>query len=355
MKLKTALSAILICYQALNFQILADSYKPIIDIPTTSVKNQAQSGTCWCFSMISFLETELIRMGRDTIGLSEMFIVNNCYREKGVYSVRMHDEAFFTAGGECHDVLWTIKKFGIMPRENYTGLKNDAKNHNHMELCDVLTSHIRAITSKSEITKSWHIAYNATIDSYLGNIPKTFTYKDNSYTPLTFAKTVVNLNLDDYISITSFTHHPFYTKFALEVPDNWLHGEMYNVTIDEFEEIVDNAINNGYSVVFGADVSENGFSFNDGLMVTDQNDITQEMRQEDFDSYKTTDDHGMHIIGTAKDSTDNIFYKVKNSWGTDNKYGGYMYMSKSFLRYKVLDIMVHRDAIPQKIRQKLGL
>lgn len=378
-----ALSAITISAAAQGYK-----FKSIVNVPTTSVKNQNRSGTCWSFSAISFLESEMMRIGRDSVDLSEMFIVSKCYTAKGDWAVRMHGMCNFGAGGAAHDVPWVMKNFGLMPEEAFHGINYGFDNHDHLEMDTVLSAFIKAVISRPKLTTAWKPAYNAIIDTYLGAVPETFTYKGVEYTPRSFADKVVGLNPDDYISLTSFTHHPFYEEFILEVPDNWLMGKMYNVSLDELVEATDYALKHGYTVVWGADVSEDGFSFYDGVAVVPETEpdnmkdtelsrwenldryereeygldqpvtekvITQEMRQLAFDNYETTDDHGMHIVGIAKDQNGTLYYKVKNSWATDNPYDGYLYASMAFFRYKTMDIMLHKDALPANLKQKLNI
>lgn len=364
-------------------------FTSVVDVPTTSVKDQHRSGTCWSFSAVSFLESEMMRMGKPSIDLSEMYIVNKCYEAKGDLAVRMHGKVNFAAGGAAHDVVWVMENFGLMPEEAYSGLNYGLDAHNHGEIDRVLEAFIKAVIGEERpLTTAWKPAYKAVIDAYLGAVPEKFTFEGKEYTASSFSKEVVGLNPADYVSLASFTHHPFYSKFILEVPDNWLWGEMYNVTIDELVEVTENALKNGYSVVWGADVSEPGFAYAKGVAVAPETkaesmegterarweqldrigkakyghdapvkeiEVTQEMRQEAFDNYETTDDHGMHIVGIAKDQNGTTYYKVKNSWNTDNAYDGYLYASKAYFMYKTMDIMVHKDAIPSALKKKLGI
>ncbi len=365
-------------------------FKTLIDLPTTSVKDQYRSGTCWSFSTLSFLESEMMRMGRKEVDLSEMFVVNVCYKAKADLAVRMHGEVNFAGGGAAHDILWAYRNFGMMPEEVYSGKQYGEDGHVHAELDNVLSSFVDAVIENKgrRLTTAWKPAFDAVVDAYLGAVPEKFTVDGNEYTPRTYADKVVGINPDDYVSITSFTHHPFYTQFMLEVPDNWLFGTMYNLPLDEMMAVVDNALANGYTIAWGADVSEQGFSFAKGVAVMPETNekemngsersrwekldkserrqygldapvtevaVTQELRQKAFDNYETTDDHGMHIVGTAEDQNGTKYYKVKNSWNTDNVYDGYLYASEAFLRYKTLDILVHKDALPKDIRKKLGI
>ena len=362
-------------------------------LPATSVKDQYRTGTCWSFSGLSFLESEMLRLGKPEVDLSEMFIVWNTYSVKAQKHVRVHGNLNFTAGGAFHDVLNMINDYGIVPESVFDGLNYGEKKHVHGEMDRVLKQHVDAVIENKnrKLSTVWLEPIEATLNSYLGEIPQKFDYDGKSYSPQSFAADYVGLNLDDYVEISSYTHHPFYSKFIIEIPDNWSWDEVYNVPINELEEIIDYSLNNGFTVAWAADVSEKGFATsNKGVAVMpaakteDMSDaeitrwetlsekdkqkelykldkpvseieVTQEMRQTAFDNYTTTDDHGMHIIGTAKDQDGNIFYKVKNSWGEYNEYDGYFYASKPYVNYKTMSIMVHKDAIPQNIKEKLEL
>lgn len=364
----------------------------IKQVPATSVKNQFRSGTCWSYSAIAFLESELLRMGKDTFDLSEMFVVRKAYEDKSKLYVRFQGKHNFAGGGAAHDVTYVLKNYGLLPESAYTGLTIGEDKPVHGEMDDVLGGYMDAVlkNANKKISPVWHQGLNGILDAYLGPIPQKFAYKGKEYTPASFTE-MLGLNPDDYVEITSFTHHPFYSEFILEVPDNWLMHEMYNLPLEEMMQIIDYSINNGYSVVWGSDVSEKGFSWKNGVaLVPDKNapelagleqgkwekmtdaekekllykfdkpipekKITQEMRQLEFDNYQTTDDHGMLITGLAKDQNGNAYYLVKNSWGADDhKFKGYFYASKPFVELKTLDIMVHKNAIPKEIRKKLGL
>jgi bleomycin hydrolase len=335
----------------------------------------------------------MLRLGKDPVNLSEMFIVWHTYSEKALKHVRVHGSLNFSAGGAFHDVTNMISEYGVVPESVYTGLKYGEEKHVHGEMDRVLLEYVNAVVENKnrKLSTAWHDAYIQILDTYLGELPQKFNFEGKEYTPLSFARNYLGLNMNDYVEITSYTHHPFYSKFILEVPDNWSWDEVYNVPMNEMEEIIDHSLNNGYTVAWAADVSEKGFaSGNKGVAVLpaapelDMNDaeisrwedlpererenelyklekpvpeleVTQEMRQIAFDNYQTTDDHGMHIIGLAKDKRGQIFYKVKNSWGDYNKYKGYFYVSKPYVNYKTMCIMVHKDAIPPNIREKLNL
>ncbi|GET21617.1 aminopeptidase [Prolixibacter denitrificans] len=368
-------------------------FTTVKELPHTSVKDQYRSGTCWAFSGLSFLESEMLRMGKPKVNLSEMFVVYHCYIDKAIKTVRLHGNLNFGPGGAFHDVTYVLKNYGIVPEDVYTGLNYGEKKHVHGEMDDVLKGIVDAVieNKNKKLSTAWEESVTGTLDAYLGDLPTKFEYKGKEYTPKTFANEYCGLNPDDYVEITSFTHHPFYSKFKLEVPDNWEWDEVYNVPLDEMMKIIDNSLNSGYTVAWAADVSEKGFSTSkkgvavvpdadvkdmtntelskwEKLTAKEKNEqlykldkpgkekhITQEMRQEAFDDWQTTDDHGMHIIGLAKDQNGTMYYKVKNSWGDYNAWDGYFYASKPYVRYKTTCIMVNKNAIPKAIREKLGL
>jgi bleomycin hydrolase len=362
------------------------------ELPSTPVKNQYKSSTCWSFSSISFLESELIRMGKGEYDLSEMFIVYNDYYEKALNYARWQGNVNFAAGGEFHDVLSVIENKGIVPEEVYSGKVIGEKEHMHNEMDGVLTGFMEALikNENGKLTPVWPEAVKGILNAYLGDYPEKFSYKGKEYTSRSFADEL-GLDLSNYIEIGSYTHHPFYEQFIIELPDNWHMDKIYNVPLDELMAIIDYSLNEGYTVAWGADISEKGFSWTNGVAVVPAVDpedltgterekwekltqkerekmmysfaepvpervITQEIRQKAFDNYQTTDDHGMHITGLAKDQNGTEYYYVKNSWGiTGNNYNGFFYASKPFVAYKTIDILVNRDAIPKEIRKKLGL
>ncbi len=361
-------------------------------IPVTSVKNQYRSGTCWSFSGLSFLEAELLRMGKEEIDFSEMFVVNHCYRDKADRYVRMQGNLNFGGGGAFHDVIYVLKNYGLVPETEYPGLNYGTDKHIHGEMDEVLTKFIKGVSENKnkEISPAWKAAFIGIIDSYLGKLPSEIKYKDRTYTPESFAKEYLGLNPDDYIEITSFSHHPFYSSFILEVPDNWLWGSVYNLPLKEMETVIDNALSMGFTVAWAADVSHLGFSYNKGIALIPETDIqnmdglekakweklseterkkqiyelnsvvkektiTQEIRQVAFDNQTTTDDHGMLIVGKAKDQFGNPYYIIKNSWGIGGNLNGYFYASKSFVLMQATNIMVNKASVPKEIRKKLGV
>ncbi len=362
------------------------------EVKSTPVKNQYRSGTCWSFSGLSFFESEMLKNGKPEVNLSEAWIVRHSYSEKAKSYVRWHGNINFAGGGAFHDVLTTIQKFGIVPEEAYEGLNYGTDKFVHGEFDAVLKGYVdQVIKNKNRsLTTAWHNGFEGILDAYLGEKPESFMYEGKEYTPQSFAKEFTGINPEDYIEVTSFTHHPYYSEFIIEVPDNWEMGEVYNVTLEDFIEIIDNAIEKGHSVAWGGDVSEKGFSWKKGVAIvpdveyevtsgTDKErltglttkekneilysfekpvkelEITPEIRQEAFDNYKTTDDHGMHIVGVAYDQTGNKFYKVKNSWDVDNPYDGYIYISEAFIKYKAIDIMINKNTVPKHIAKKMGL
>jgi aminopeptidase C len=366
-------------------------FTPVKELKITPVKNQSRTGTCWCFSALGHLESELLRTGKGEYDLSEMYIVNQTYKDKADKYVRTNGTITFAEGGSFDDVRYAIEHYGIVPNEVQPGLNYGEEMHAHGEMESAAEGYVKAIVKNpnGKLSTAWKKGFDGIIDAYLGEIPQTFTYNNKNYTPQSFAKEL-GLNMNDYVSLTSYTHHPFYTTFALEIPDNWRWTESYNLPIDELIEVMNNAINNGYTLAWASDVSEVGFT-RDGIGVapdveaistsgSDQErwvglstrkktdevrklldkpcqelTVTQEMRQVGYDNQQTTDDHGMQIFGIAKDQTGKTFYMVKNSWGTDSKYKGIWYVSEAFARYKTMDIVVHKDALPKAIRSKLKL
>ncbi len=348
-------------------------------INATSVKNQYKSGTCWSYSGLSFFESELTRMGKGELDLAEMFIVRHSYSRKGEKYVRMHGLINFGPGGAFHDVTNVIRDFGIVPNEVYQGNPEYNGKNVHDEMDEVLKAMADAVikNKNGRLTEEWKQAYEATLDAYLGKAPKEFDYKGKKYTPQSYAA-AIGLNPDNYIELTSFTHPPFYSKFAIEIQNNWSWYQVYNVPLEELKTIISSAIDNNYGIAWASDVSEKYFSFPNGVAYVPEKDfdemskeekdsmfakpplkekvITQTLRQEGFDNYTTQDDHGMHIVGSVRDQNNTKYYLVKNSWGTErNDCNGYFYASENFVLLKTTCIMVHKDAIPKDIAKKLGI
>lgn len=360
-------------------------------VSVTSVKNQASSSTCWCFAATGMIEAELLRMGKGEYNLSEMYIVRRAFEEKADIYVRMHGSANFSPGGNAHDVPILMKRYGAIPEEFYTGLIYGDTLHNHGEIDAVLKAYLDAVVARKTLSPAWKVGFNALLDSYLGGVPESFVYKGKEYTPKSFGESL-GLNYSDYIEITSFTHHPFYESFAIEIPDNWMHERVYNLPLNEMIKVIDDALTNGYTVCWGADISDKGFSNSNGVAIipdvnapetvgsdrekweqmsarertnaaysfdgkAKERKITQEDRQRSFDNYETTDDHAMLLTGIATDANEGIYYKVKNSWGsTVGKFkNGYFYASIPFVEKQTTSFMINKNALPKDIKKKLDL
>jgi len=358
---------------------------------TGTVKDQNKSGTCWAFSGISTLEDNVMRKGGPELDISEMYVVRNAYIDKAKKFMRMNGAINFAQGGSWGDVLNMTSMYGAMPEEAYTGLNYGEEKHSHYEMAEALEAYLRAVLSRGtknkQLTTAWLPGFVGILDAYLGEVPDTFTYNGKTYTPQQWAKEM-GLEPENFVNITSYTHHPFYENFVLEIPDNWAWTESRNVPMDEMQRIVDYALDKGWTVMWAADVSEGGFKWNKGYALLpedkDQKDmtdtelsrwvklsdkdresskfdikgpvkektVTQESRQKTFDNFETTDDHGMVIVGTATDQEGNKYYKVKNSWDTNQLYDGYLYVSMPFFLEKTIGVGVHNDAIPADIKKK---
>lgn len=353
-------------------------FEKIIDLKTTPIKNQAQTGTCWCFATTSFIETEMLRLGKEACDISEAFFIYQNYLLKAEKYIRMHGKYSFSCGGQAHDVMNVLKYYGALPEEIYSGLLNNEKLPDQADMDDMLKAAINSIAIKETIIKpQWKNAIDGILKAYLGEIPNKFEFKNKNYNPSSFAKEYIGINPDDYIELTSFTHHPFYTKFVLEIPDNWSGGEYYNIPIEDLMNIMENSLKKGYSIAWDGDVSEKEFKHKKNIAILPiiewqdrtneqketvfekpepEKKVTQQMRQDCFDNYSTTDDHLMHIVGIAKDEKGTKYYYVKNSWGgKSNNLGGFLYMSDAYMRLKTIAILVHKDAIPLEILKKLNL
>ncbi|WP_432222651.1 aminopeptidase C [Flavobacterium sp. TMP13] len=349
-----------------------------INLGTTAVKSQGSSGTCWSYATNSYLESEMIRMGKQPVELSQLFSARNVYVDKGANYVRMHGAVSLGEGGETHDVINMFRKYGAVPREVYTGLNYGTDKNQLGEMSAMLEGVLNAVVKNpnGSLTPNWQKAYAAVIDSYLGQVPEKFNFKGKEYTPKTFAKEVVGINPDEYVELSSFTNAPYYQKTMLMVPDNWSFDQVYNVKMNEMTDVIDNALKKGYTVAWSTDVSEKSFSWKNGVAYVPTKkyqdmseeekkemfngpktelDITQELRQEAFDNYETTDDHAMHIIGLAKDQSGKDYYIVKNSWGATNDYKGYLFVTKNFVKYKTTSFLVNKNAIPADIAKKIGV
>lgn len=384
-----ALISLFFLFVVFSFAQEGYKFEDVKLVKTTSVKDQYRSGTCWSFAGLGFYEAELLRMGKGEFDLSEAFIVRHTYIDKAERYLRFHGSINFAGGGAFHDVTNVMKKYGIVPESAYKGLNYGTEKFDHGELDAILKSYMEAIVKSGKPSSAWKTGFIAILDTYLGPEPTEFEYNGKKYTPMSFQK-MLGLNFDDYIEISSFTHHPFYEPFILEVPDNWSHDMSWNVPLNEMMDIIKNAINNDYTVAWASDVSDKGFSWTNGVAVlpdvkrTDLSgterekwekltakeksaqlysfdspmkeiEVTQESRQIDFDNLSTTDDHGMVIVGIAKDQNGNEYFKIKNSWDAVGKYDGYFYASTPFVMLKTTDILVHKKAIPSNILKKLKL
>jgi len=345
-----------------------DAYQFTIEIehPRTATKSQGRSSTCWAFSGTSFLESEIQRIGKDPVELSIMYTVMNSYRDKAEQYARWHGNMEFGPGGAFHDVTHSISKYGIVPMEIYKGNKIGSNTIMHGEMDAVLKGYMDGLIKSRVPSIAWKDGFDNLVTTYLGETPEEFTYKGQTYTPESYAVSL-GLNMDDYVEISSFTHHPFFEKFVLEVPDNWLRDQVYNVPLDDLIDIINHSIREGYTVAWASDLGK-GFNYGLGIGVVPPDNwdgktfkpgmepiVTQERRQLEFDNYSTTDDHGMHFVGIAKDQLGNTYYVEKNSWGEGNKNKGYSYVSEQYTRLKTTCIMVNKNAIPKEIREKLGL
>lgn len=356
--------------------------------PITSIKDQNQSGTCWCYSGLGFFEAELLRMGKGEHDLCESYIVYQTYLDRADKAIRTHGDVSFSQGGSFYDVAYGIKNWGIVPQEAmpFPGSLYGDSLFNFNQLDAVASAYVNAIAKgkQKKINPMWKKDLDNIYKNYFGELPKEFMYQGKKYTPQSFAKSL-GLNMDDYVSLTSYTHHPFHTKFILEIQDNWRWAESYNLPLDEFMEVMDQAVRNGYTFAWGADVSEKGFSREGIVTVPDEKAgadaagsdaarwtgstdkeqavadakgekvITQELRQLGYDNWETTDDHGMVIYGIAKDQNGKEYFMMKNSWGEYGPYKGKWYVSKPYVAYKTMNILIHKDAIPAKIAKKLGI
>lgn len=353
-------------------------FTEVIGLANTSVKNQASSGTCWSYSTNSFLESEMAKAGRAPLELAQIYAARKVYEDKADNYVRMHGAITLGDGGACHDVINMYAKYGTMPQSVYSGLNYGTTKNKFAEMQAVLKAMLDVYVKNpnGKLTPKWKEAYNAVLDTYLGSVPETFKWEGKTYTPKSFADEVVGLNPDNYVEISSFTDKPYYQQTLLMVPDNWSLDKVYNIKMKEMTDIIDNALQKGYTVAWATDVSEKYFSWKNGVAYVPEKEfedmsdeekkamfdgpkperiITPEMRQEAFDNYSTTDDHGMHIVGLAKDQNGREYYVVKNSWGPTNDYKGYMYVTKAFVQYKTTAILLNKHAVPKGLREKMGI
>ncbi|MDR2064905.1 MAG: C1 family peptidase [Prevotellaceae bacterium] len=336
-------------------------------LPVTSVKNQSKSGTCWSFATVSFLESELLRKGKGEYDLSEMFPVYYSYISKAVKKIRRHGNSAAGQGGQAHDVVNVIRNYGIVPESVYSGIPENDSIHNHGKMANDLKESLQTILKERKIPENWLDSYRQHLDAHLGIPPLNFEYGGKTYTPSEFAQSLINV--DDYVELTSYECYPFYKKVILEIPDNWSNDLYYNLPLDEFMNVIDNALDNGYTAVWDGDVSEKGFSHKNCIaiapveqsenlfsVIREEYVVDDNLRQKTFDSHETSDDHLMHLVGTSVDNNNNKYYVIKNSWGTNrNSCGGFLNMSEAFVRLKTVAIMVNKKAIPENIAKKLDI
>lgn len=351
-------------------------FTEVINLGNTSVKDQGSTGTCWSYSGNSFLESEMIRMGRQPVEISQIFTARMTYVEKAKNFVRLHGNQAQGEGGQLHDVLTIFRKYGALPQHLYTGLKPEQTRNSFSELTPILHGITETIAKSKQPSPYWVDAFSSVLDTYLGEVPENFTYNGKSYTPRTFADQVIGINPDDYVGISSFDEHAYYKPFVLLIPDNWSFESFYNVQVNDLTDIIDHALSQGYTVAWATDVSEKSFSWKNGVAYVPEKPfekmskeeqeqmfngpkaeptITAAQRQASFDNFTTTDDHGMHITGLVKDQNGKEYYIVKNSWGESNDYKGYMYATKEFVRYKTISLLLHKDALSKDLKGKIKI
>jgi len=362
-------SFLLYLFLFLAFSLQAQyQFTMLSDCHCTTIKNQQNTGTCWSFATSSFLESELLRMGKPDYDLSEMYFVRTSYQQKAKNYILRQGKAQFGQGGLAHDVINAFKTGGAIPESVYSGKLPGDYMYDHSEMEPALSGLLSVFVKQKRPSPKWLNGFTGLMDAYMGDAPEEFEYKGKKYTTRSFAEEL-GINPSDYVSFTSYSHHPFYSSFVLEIPDNWSNGSYYNVTEEDLVAIAEYAIDKGYSVAWDGDVSERGFSGSKGVAVLpvdakrpdlftepgEEISVTQELRQETFENYSTTDDHLMHITGIAKDQNSTRYYYVKNSWGENSPNQGYVYMSEPYFRLKTVALMVNKNAVPAALRKKLGI
>lgn len=393
MKKRSLFFSLTVAIVTLSFPIYGQGYifTDVVVNPASPVKNQASSGTCWSYATAAFIESELLRTGKGEHDLSEMYVVRINYANRMNDNYLRRGTGNLGQGSVAHMFTNIFKENGIIPQEAYNGINYDFLLNNHKELNKFVNSVSAAAVELKQRSPEYYKITDNLLDTYLGKIPEKFTYRGKEYTPKSFAASL-GLNMSDYVEITSFSHIPFYKESVIEVPDNWDFGRFYNIPLDEFMEVINFALNNGYTVCWDGDVSEKGFSHKNGIAINPEIDnlidyattdrarfekmttedkyseifkfenifpevkVTQDIRQKGYETFVTTDDHLMLLTGIVKDQKGNVYYKTKNSWGTErNKFGGYLNMSESFIRAKTISVMVHKNSIPNAIKAKLGI
>ncbi|MDG1475527.1 MAG: C1 family peptidase [Vicingaceae bacterium] len=347
------------------------SFKKIVQWDANPVESQGQTGTCWSFSTSSFLESEIIRTKKGTHNLSEIFVARQVYVRKAENFVGRHGKAQFGEGSLGHDLMNAIDKYGIVPTEVFDGLQLNSEKHNHAELANILEAFLKAIIQNKgkKLTPVWMDAYNALLDVYLGKFPEEFEYQGEKYTPKSFAESL-GINKENYVTLTSYTHRPYYSSFVLDIPDNWDNGFFYNVNLDELVATTKKALNDGYTIEWDADVSNKGFNSKKGIAVQplkdekpnfetveEEMDVTPEIRQENYANYTVTDDHLMHIVGLAKGVDGKEYFIVKNSWGDErgqDDFKGHVLVSEAYFKMNTISVMLHKDAIENSLKKKLN-
>lgn len=337
------------------------------DIACTPIKNQQNTGTCWSFATTSFVESELIRLGHKNLNISEMFVVRNIYKDKAANYIFRQGKANFSQGSLAHDVIRAIAKHGILPESSYSGRTKEGQAYDHSELEAGLKGYLDAVKSTNRPSPQWPSVVSAILDVYLGTYKADFSINGKTFNPIQY-RDYLKFDAKNYVSLTSFNHHPFYENFILEIPDNYSNGGFYNLPIDELMSTIDHALDNGYTIAWDGDVSEKGFSSRNGIailpkdasrddlftQVGPEEDVDQATRQTSFENYSTTDDHLMHIVGTSLDQNGNKYYIIKNSWGETGPYKGFLHMSRAYMKAKTVGILLNKDSLPQNVLKKMN-